>query len=719
MSLQSKSVNRPRAFPFAPWRWPSWPCAARLIAILGGCVAATGQTPTNLPAITSVAQVRALTPVEANDRYPVHLKGIATFYDPSEFWALFIMDPTGGMFIKLSKTNHVVPGDRVEIQGYSDPGDFAPMVQGNEVRVLSHGELPPPKKVSFDELATGREDGGWVEVRGIVRVVRPASEGRSYIELRVDGERLSGLVTSMDAATAARVINSTVRLRGVCYSRLNSRRQLRAPWLAITDGTSIQIERSAEQDAVTVPLANLLQYNSEGLYGRRVRVKGAVALQQPGRALFIVDGNQGLRVKTQQTTRVALGEIVEVTGYPSLGQYSPILEDATFRRVELGEAPQPIEAQIDQLLNDTYDAALVKVRAKLLNQVHGWRELTLVLEGNSTTLNAHLDGYNEDPRLTELESGTELELTGVCVLQPVENWNPSINSRPQSFQLLLRSADDVTVIAQPPWWTLPRLLWAVSILSVGAVAGFSWIVVLDRRVRRQTRIIQEKAQRAAALEERSRIAREFHDTLEQELAAISMQLDTVSAQFDNAPEIAREMLDLARNMSRRSLAEARRSVWDLRSHLLENSDLATALTEVAKALAVNSQSQIVVSTAGSRRKLPGSIESNLLRLTQEATTNALKHARASHIAIHLTYLPKRIQLEVTDDGVGFDPRHCPSIDEGHFGLLDMGERVERMGGHLNIESAPGRGTRIAVEVADHAGRDHADTAGEAHLEEAV
>ena len=235
-------------------------------------------------------------------------------------------------------------------------------------------------------------------------------------------------------------------------------------------------------------------------------------------------------------------------------------------------------------------------------------------------------------------------------------------------------------------------------MSVTLLAGLSWVVVLDRRVRRQTQIIQEKAQREAVLEERSRIAREFHDTLEQELAAISIQLDTVSAQFENSPAIARDLLELTRNMSRRSLAEARRSVWDLRSHLLENSNLVTALSEVAKGMAANSPCRIVVSTSGSPRKLSAPLENNLLRLAQEALTNALKHARAQRISVDLAYLPAMVRLEVADDGVGFDPNDCPSFEEGHFGLLDMRERVEKMGGALTLESEPGRGARIIAQV---------------------
>jgi len=226
------------------------------------------------------------------------------------------------------------------------------------------------------------------------------------------------------------------------------------------------------------------------------------------------------------------------------------------------------------------------------------------------------------------------------------------------------------------------------------------VLVLDRRVRRQTDIIQQKIQREAVLEERTRIAREFHDTLEQELAAITIQLDTVAAQFDDAPGVARQLLELARTMSRRSLFEARRSVWDLRSHLLENSNLVTALSEVTKLMASSAHLQIDVQTSGQPRKLAALVENNLLRIAQEALANALKHARASQIAVKLNYEPDRVRLRVCDDGVGFDTACHATIDGGHFGLVDMSERAGKIGGTFSMISASGQGTEIVVAVAD-------------------
>ena len=149
-------------------------------------------------------------------------------------------------------------------------------------------------------------------------------------------------------------------------------------------------------------------------------------------------------------------------------------------------------------------------------------------------------------------------------------------------------------------------------------------------------------------------------------------------------------------MSRRSLFEARRSVWDLRSHLLENSNLVTALSEVTKLMAASGHLKMDVQTSGTPRKLPALVENHLLRIAQEALANALKHARASEIGVRLNYEPGAVRLRICDDGTGFDTSCHATVSGGHFGLLDMSERAGKIGGAFSIVSAPGQGTEIVV-----------------------
>ena len=648
----------------------------------------------------TVEQVREITPEEADKHYAVHLRGVVTFSDWNADRGLFLQDQTAGIYVGLEESAGDLPvGEEVEVEGTTAAGDFVPMVSAHRIRKLGAKALPEPHRVSYEQSATGKEDSQWVEVRGVVRSVIASTKDRTRVDLLVNGERLTALVGRLDVTNAQGLICATVRVQGVCRTRYNRKRQLRAPYLSVSSSANIVVELPAPGNPVEVPMASLLQFNSEGYYGRRVEVRGVVT-EQKGSTLFIQDRGATLYVKSDQSTPVVPGDIVKVIGFPVLGQYAPVLEDAVFHRVGHETPPEPVEVGIEQLLSEDYDLVLVRLRGRLMNRVERYDEQVLVLEAANLILSAHLDNAKADSRISQLRNGSELELTGVCLAQPVENWNPSLPSHPESFQLLLRSADDVVVLNNPSWWTLSRLCWVLGILSVVLLAGFAWVFVLDRRVRQQTGVIQQKIQREAVLEERTRIAREFHDTLEQELAAITIQLDTVAAQFDNAPGVARQLLELARTMSRRSLFEARRSVWDLRSHLLENSNLVTALSEVTKLMASSAHLQIDVQTSGEPRRLAALVENNLLRIAQEALANALKHAHASQIVVKLNYEPHRVRLRVCDDGVGFDTTSHATIYGGHFGLLDMSERAGKIGGTFSMISASGQGTEIAVAVAD-------------------
>jgi signal transduction histidine kinase len=679
--------------------------AALRAAFLGGLVfsvfgrAATSTGASPLPTLTSVRQARSVPPEQAATGYPVRLRGVLTFCDSKSDWGMFLKDDTAGIFVKLGPGTNFDAGDEVEVNGVSGAGDFVPLVVAGTIKRIGRAALPEPERVSYEQMASGKEDSQWVEVRGEVRSIVPADPEHTRVDLLMEGQRLSALVRRFDWPDSEKLIGATVRVRGVCRTRFNNKRQMCGPFISFTGPEDIVVERAAPAEVVTVPLTQLLRFNSEGYYGRRVKVQGVVT-EQKGCSLFIQVGRDGLYVKTCQTNVVLPGEVVEVTGFPLAGQFSPLLEDALVRRVGKGAPPPPADVRIEQLVSGDYEGELVRMRGVLMNRAQRADEEVLVLEADNLIVNARLDAARADRRFHELEKGSQLELTGVCLSQPMENWNPSLPTRAESFQLLLRSAGDVVVIHNPPWWTLPRLLWMLVIMSVVLLAGFAWVFVLDRRVRRQTAIIHQKIQREAMLEERTRIAREFHDTLEQELVAITIQLETVAAQFDLAPRVARQMLDLARNMSRRSLSEARRSVWDLRSHLLENSNLMTALSEVAKLMAASARAAISVETSGTPRKLSPHIENNLLRIAQEALANALKHAHARHIAVHLNYQPASVSLRVTDDGAGFDAADRSVLYGGHFGLLDMSERAEKMGGRYAMISAPGQGTEIRVEVAE-------------------
>jgi len=203
---------------------------------------------------------------------------------------------------------------------------------------------------------------------------------------------------------------------------------------------------------------------------------------------------------------------------------------------------------------------------------------------------------------------------------------------------------------------------------------------------------------ALVLDERARLAREIHDTLAQGFVGISSQLDAVALTLDGRLDVARKHLDLARKMARHSLTEARRSVMDLRASALEGQNLPAALSQAARQWTAGSPVAVHIDVDGPNRKLPEEMEQHLLRIAQEAVTNTVKHARANEIRIRLAMNNGTVKLVVTDDGEGFEQTEAFSSAGGHFGLLGMRERAERLGGALQLHSEPGEGTEVEVTV---------------------
>ncbi len=231
--------------------------------------------------------------------------------------------------------------------------------------------------------------------------------------------------------------------------------------------------------------------------------------------------------------------------------------------------------------------------------------------------------------------------------------------------------------------------WWFYLLCLAATLSAIWYFY---RVR--VKLIER--QFSAVLSERNRLAREIHDTLAQGLAGISLQLELVARMLSIKPEAAKAPLDQARQLVRNNLDEARRSVWDLRSQALENSDLPAAVNESAKELTAGTSTQVSVKVGGTYRQLSRLIEDNLLRITQEAITNAIKHAQAEMISVELNYEPKNLQLTVKDNGRGFDDK---IQHDKHYGLVGMKERAAQIGGNVTVNSQMNQGTEIVVQVA--------------------
>jgi ligand-binding sensor domain-containing protein/signal transduction histidine kinase len=236
-------------------------------------------------------------------------------------------------------------------------------------------------------------------------------------------------------------------------------------------------------------------------------------------------------------------------------------------------------------------------------------------------------------------------------------------------------------VYQTVWFRL------LVLLAIVGLAYAAW----QRRLMRVEREFQ------AVLGERTRIAREIHDTLAQGFVAVSVHLELVAQLMRNSAEAAREQLARAQSLVRSSLEDARTSIWELRSQGTEREDLAVRILKMAEETAsrAGSRARVQMQVAGTNHPLDEDVERELMRIAREAVTNAVRHGDAENIVLRLEFEGSMFGMEIRDDGEGFAGTP-PDGSSGHFGLTGMRERAEAIGATLAVESSVGEGTAVRL-----------------------
>ena len=229
-----------------------------------------------------------------------------------------------------------------------------------------------------------------------------------------------------------------------------------------------------------------------------------------------------------------------------------------------------------------------------------------------------------------------------------------------------------------------RLLMALVLAGLGYAA---W----------RRRLLGVERQFQAVLGERTRIAREIHDTLAQGFVAVSVQLELILQLMQTSASAAREQLERTRAMVHSSLEDARASIWELRSQTAEGEDLPARLLKMAEETVrhTGERARVHMQVKGTNRPLNPAVEREILRIAREATVNAVRHGDPENILLRLGYNEGMFEMEVRDDGRGF-AGIPPDGSSGHFGLTGMRERARAISGALTVESAGGGGTQVKL-----------------------
>jgi signal transduction histidine kinase len=679
-------------------------CATFLVA--GSAVGQSKEEP-----LTTAGQIRALSSSDAGRSKEVRLRGVVTYLSPNGA-VFFVQDDTAGVCVSGPRDKplrgELKLGSMVEVDGVTAPGRLVPYVTARKreqmrVSVVGEAPLPEPRKATVAQLQQPEYQGVRLEISGVVRAVETKPFGPNVaeiLELTIADQR-DRLVVALPGwrspnGLPTHLIGASVRVIGVYNATAFERQPQFANRLFIAAMREIQVVQPAGVafERTLQSIGSARDAADDPGQPERLLIRGTVTVAVPGKGMYVEDGTGAIFVEAPTTS--AVGEQVDAAGFPTLRDAAPVLEDAVWRGAKLRGTIVPPLVTAEDALNPALDGRLVQIEALLLTTSSAGEAPSLVLQSGDRVFLARC--ANPRLRLPSLSENSWLRVTGVCVNASAPQLRGAVSRSSASFHLLLPGPQAVEIAHAPSWWTLRRLVGVLGTMAILAISAVVWATTLRRRVAQQTAQIREHLAREAVAQERLRIAGELHDSVQQDLLGITMQLKATDRLLDAAPEKAREALTVASAMVRHSQAETHRAVWDLRESAQDNCDLVSSLEDMLASLSADENARVSLSCEGEARPLPQAIERQVLRVTQEAVCNAVKHAKAEQIAVELRFGADRLTLLVQDNGSGFDAGNPPSAASGHFGLLGMQERAIRMNADLRVTSRLGSGTSVKLDV---------------------
>jgi signal transduction histidine kinase len=709
--------------------------AARGLAVglLWLSLPATGAAADVLP----IAAVRALPAETLADRPEVRIRGVVTFRGNTE---LIVQDDTAGMYVHFRGAAQsglwkgdgppadAEVGDEVEIEGVAFDSDVSPGFWPRSV--LNHGPaaLPAAIEIAADRFFGGANPCEIVSFSGIVHRIRDA-ENHWRIILEADSRPFSLFIAKpiladalgrppaeiTEATLAESLVDAVVRVTGPATLRTHNHDVSFEPQVNVGRPEWFEVVSPPPQPAFAAPFVPLNMLGRQRPWetrGHRIRTAGIVINAIRGQAVFVQERGRGIRVETAATELFLPGDKVEATGFVIRRGRLSGLADALVRKT--GSATPPAPATLGSPLEDAFvraEGTLVRLEATLLDARPTADGASLTLSTDTAQVNAILPAgvLQGQPAL---EPGAVVSLTGIGETAwrfDEDAWPVQV---PDRLRLFVRSAADLRVVKPAPWWTPGRLAALLGLVATALLALLAWTGTLRRRLRLQTsRLATEMRSRrdaavefTATLQERNRLAANLHDTLLQTLGGIGYQLDACEGSRGQDEEEARVHFDVARRMVNHATSELHNAVWAMRSLPIKERSFPEALRAVVARVAEGHPAEIDVRTRGPLDDVPEFVAGNLLLIVQEAVYNALRHARPKTVVVEVVGQPEScsIRAAVTDDGAGFaapsDHGSGGGAEAGHFGLVGMQERAERLGGSFRIQSVPGRGTTVTAVV---------------------
>lgn len=657
----------------------------------------------------SIAEARARLARGENAR--VCVSGRVTFSN-MKLGIAFVQDETGGIAYdpRSSQKPFPIAGDVVEVSG------VLTRRQGM-VMILRDKELFGPPQVARQEspvmrvrpvtfelesAAQMRIDGLLTQTTGIVRrvIVPKVDNVPMIVEVSTpNGHALARLPWRVAQAEIDTWINRPVLINAVLVCQGQPPLLPRdADALLLVPGRGAWVlQPTVLEDVFQRPPATLspeLLVANRSTQDKRLHILGIVTAARPRQWLSLRTSTGSVQVMTRQTDVFEAGDILSVACWPQNSGGRLVMLDGICRKHSHAKAPEPLHVGDGFIPALHRPMDLVQATGVIKHQQisGGAPRLILRLAGGETCL-VQWTTFLTAQQAGDLRDGSTMSVTGILSAPR----DPALQEDGSIHAIQPRDLADLRLIKGPSWWTTSRLKGAMAWMSLLAFLGISTTLVSRWQVRRQNKHIRAIEAQTIAGEERKRISRDFHDSLQQQLASAALHLETLRGAIDAAPDMMPGLIDDTAAMIRHCQAEARHCIWDLRSETGGRENLPETLKEWLhmRASQPGKGPDMYFEQRGEMPPLDEDTCFQILRIAQEAVNNAVAHAQARRVTVILEGTPERLSLLVEDDGLGFD---ATKTHLGRFGLSGQKERAQKIGAQLHFTSPPGNGTRMILCV---------------------
>jgi diguanylate cyclase (GGDEF)-like protein len=464
--------------------------------------------------LTTLRAIRTLTNEQASKAQSVDFEATVVYSRGYEN-LLFVQDGNDGIFVTPPTKSTLTPGDRILVHGAMQ-ASFHPLVVGSAVTLLHHGAPPKPMQASFAELIRARYDSMLVTISATVRAAdivmsTSAPVGSARLQLSGLGGHFEANLDSTDEVALKDLLDAEIEITGVAAGKFDNKMQQTGVLLYVSSLSNIKVIKRAGTSPWSLPVKPmdqiLLDYHVLDLTPR-VHVQGTITYYQPGSAIVLQNGVKSLWIETRYREPLRIGNRADATGFPDTHNRILTLTDASIQDSNVFEPVTPLLASWRQLgfwspnRPDGHQNDLVSIEGQVVTEVRqaAQDEYVLTADGRMfTAIYRHPRAPNMLPQMVWVPPGSKVRVTGICTVLDVNSINPGGEV---PFNILLRSFDDLTVIARPSWLNTGNMIRVACVLLLIVIAVGAWGAVLNRKVRQQTTALAVRIESEAAFERR-------------------------------------------------------------------------------------------------------------------------------------------------------------------------------------------------------------------------